>query len=181
MESFWLLATEAAVEGLEEGGFGLNPDLLSTNLINLVIVIGLLVYAGRGFLGNLLGGRKENIKAAIEEAETRKREAAEQLADQQAKLAQAEAEAKRIRASAEESAKRAREAILAQAQEEIARLRDGAQQELGNEQERVIAELRQRVSALALQKVQAQLAAGLGEEVQQQILENSLQMLGGRR
>ncbi|MBD2100610.1 F0F1 ATP synthase subunit B [Leptolyngbya sp. FACHB-261] len=180
MESFLLLATEAAVEGAEEGGFALNTDILSTNLINLLIIFGLLIYAGRGFLGNILGTRRETIKTAIEEAERRKREAAEQLADQQANLAQAQDEAKRIRAAAEESAQRAKETILAQAQEEIVRLREGAQQEVGNEQERVIAEVRQRVATLALERVQAQLSGGLSEDVQQQLINNSLQMLGGR-
>ncbi|MEM1254426.1 MAG: F0F1 ATP synthase subunit B, partial [Cyanobacteria bacterium P01_H01_bin.21] len=39
METVWLLASE-------EGGFGLNFDILETNLINLVIIIGVLVYFG---------------------------------------------------------------------------------------------------------------------------------------
>ncbi len=180
MDSFWLLARFATEAAAEERGFGFNTDILSTNLINIVIILALLVYAGRGFLGKILGTRLETIKSAIQEAEDRRRAAAEALADQQENLAQAEAEAKRIRAAAEENAQRAREAILAQAQEEIARLREGAQEEEGNEQERVIAELRQRVTALALERVQAQLSSGLSEDVQQQLIENSLQLLGGR-
>ncbi|NJK69970.1 MAG: F0F1 ATP synthase subunit B, partial [Microcoleus sp. SU_5_3] len=42
MGTVLLLATEAS----REGGFGLNFDILETNLINLSIVIGLLFYFG---------------------------------------------------------------------------------------------------------------------------------------
>ena len=37
-----------------EGGFGINLNPLETNLINLVIVIGLLVYFLKGLLGGIL-------------------------------------------------------------------------------------------------------------------------------
>lgn len=33
------------------GGFGINTNLLETNLINLIIVIGVLIWFLRGFLG----------------------------------------------------------------------------------------------------------------------------------
>ncbi|NJK40679.1 MAG: F0F1 ATP synthase subunit B, partial [Acaryochloridaceae cyanobacterium SU_2_1] len=32
----------------EAGGYGLNLDIFEANLVNLVIVMGLLVYLGRG-------------------------------------------------------------------------------------------------------------------------------------
>lgn len=34
------------------GGFGLNTNLLETNLINLAVVIGVLVYFGKGVCAN---------------------------------------------------------------------------------------------------------------------------------
>ena len=37
-----------------EGGFGLNLNLFETNLINLVIVIGVLYWFLKGFLGGIL-------------------------------------------------------------------------------------------------------------------------------
>jgi F-type H+-transporting ATPase subunit b len=42
----------------EEGGFGLNVDILETNLINLVIILGVLFYFGSKFLGKTLSTRK---------------------------------------------------------------------------------------------------------------------------
>jgi F-type H+-transporting ATPase subunit b len=48
-----VLGTEV-VETAEAGGFGLNFDILETNLVNLAIVAGVLIYFGRGFLGKTL-------------------------------------------------------------------------------------------------------------------------------
>lgn len=175
---FSLLGTEAA-EAAEGGGFGLNLDILETNLINLAIVIGILVYFGRGFLGKVLGERRSTIETAIQEAEKRKKDAAAALADEQQKLAQAQAEAAKIRASGEEAAKAAAAAILAKGEEDIRRMRETAAQDLGREQERVIRELRQRVVSLALQRAESQLSSQLDSSKQQQLVDRCVSLLGG--
>lgn len=178
MLTFILLGTAEAAEAAE-GGFGLNFDILETNLINLAIVIGVLVYFGRGFLGNVLSDRRSKIEEAITDAEQRLKKAQESLADQQQKLAQAQAEADKIRRKAEEDAKAAREAILAQAAKDIERLRESAGQDMETARERAIAELRQRVTTMALQQVESQLRSELDEGRQQQLVDRSIALLGG--
>jgi F-type H+-transporting ATPase subunit b len=173
-----LLGAEAA-EVAEEGGFGLNLNILETNLINLAIVVAVLVYFGRGFLGKILGDRRSAIEAAILEAEKKKKEAAAALADEQQKLAQAQSEAAKIRSSAEEAAKSAAAAILKKAEEDIQRMRETASQDMSREQERVIRELRQRVVTLALQKAESELSAQLDPSRQQQLVDRSIAFLGG--
>lgn len=42
MGTLILLATEAVAGHAEEGGFGLNLDILETNIINLAILVGVL-------------------------------------------------------------------------------------------------------------------------------------------
>jgi len=179
METLLLRMTEAIVSEVPEGGVGLNFDLLETNLINLVIIIGVLVYFGRGVLGKSLSDRRTQIETAIQEAEARKQSAAAALADQQQKLAQAQTEAARLRAAAEESAKAAKEAILAQSEQDIQRMREAAVQDLNTQQERIFNELRQRTAALALEQVESRLRSGLGYEAQQQLIDRSIAMLGG--
>ena len=98
---------------LANEGVGINFDILETNLINLAIVLGVLFFFGKGFLGNLLGSRKADIEAAISKAESRQAEAAASLAEQQKKLAAAQEEAKSIVAKARESSVRVKEDILA--------------------------------------------------------------------
>ncbi len=170
-----LLATEA-----HSGGFGLNFNVFEANLINLTLLVGVLVYFGRGFLGNVLQSRRSRIEEAIAEVEEKQKKAAEALADQQQKLAQAQAEAERIRKAAQENAKAVKEAIAAQSAQDIQRLKETAAQDLNSEQERAIAELKQRIAALALQKVEAQLKECLNESDQQQLIDRSIAQLGGK-
>ncbi len=178
-----LLAIAADVgelpEAAEGGGFGLDFNLLDTNLINLVIIIGVLIYFGRGFLGKTLSERRNGIASAITEAETRKKEAASVLAKQQQNLAQAQAEATRIRSEAEVSATAARDAILAQAEQDVERMKAAADQDVASQQQRIVNELRQRVAALAMQQVEARLRSDLGETAQQTLIDRGIATLGG--
>ena len=178
LENFLLLAAEAHEAG-GEGGFGLNFDILETNLINLAILIGVLIYFGRKFLSQVMTERRSRIEQAIKEAEQRQRDAAAALADQQQKLAQAQAEAAKIRSSAEQTAQASKESILAQAAKDVENLKKTAAQDLNTERERAIADLRQRVAAMAMQKVESQLRSVLDESAQQQLIDRSIASVGG--
>ncbi|MCY7282275.1 MAG: F0F1 ATP synthase subunit B [Cyanobacteria bacterium CAN_BIN43] len=163
----------------EEAGFGLNLNILDTNLINLAIVVGVVVYLARNFLSKTLLERRSQIEIAITDAEKRKKEASSALAAQQQKLAQAKTEATRIKADAEASAQAARAEIMAQSAQDIERLKASAAQDLNSQQERVMTELRQRVAALAMEKVEAQLNSGLSADTQKQLVDRSIAMMGG--
>ncbi len=169
----------ASASGLlaTEGGFGLSFDLLDSNIVNLAIVIGILVYFGRGFLGNMLTQRRSDIETAIAEAETRQANAAQALAEQQQKLAQAQQEAERIVAAAQETAAKVKADILAKSERDVARMREDASRDTAAEQERVIAQLRQRAVAMALTRVDAQLREQLDEGRQGDLIDRSLALL----
>ncbi len=174
IRNFVLLASEAG----EHSGFGINSDILETNLINLVIVIGLLIYAGRGFLGKILSARLESIQSAIADAEKRQKDASDKLTLQQQKLAQAKTEADNLRKQAEADANKAADSILATIDADIARLREAADQEIATEQERVIVQLRQQVAEKALSSVQSYFDRGLSEDVQIELIDRSIALLG---
>jgi len=186
MGTFLLLATAGSAAASElaeaagEGGFGLNFDILETNLINLAIIIFVLFYFGRKFLGRILTERRSTIETAIQEAEKRQRDAASALAAQQQKLAQAQAEAERIRATAHKNAEVAKEEILAQSLKDVERMRAAAVQDTNTERERAITELRQRAAALAVQRVEAQIGSYLNNDSQHQLIDRSIAMLGGQ-
>lgn len=169
----------AAVEEAEASGFGFNPDILDTNIVNLAIVLGLLVYIGKKFFGKILADRKTGIEADLKDVEQANQEAETALSEQKQNLAQAKAEAERILASAHTTAQASRQAILAQAEEDVKRMRASAEQDLNAEQERVIAQLRQRVITLALEKAEANLPKRLDEPAQRNLVDRSLTMLGG--
>jgi F-type H+-transporting ATPase subunit b len=163
----------------EEGGFGLNVDILETNLINLVIIIGVLFYFGSKFLGKTLSTRKAEIEEAIVEAEQRKKDAAAALAEQQQKLAQAKQEAQKILADADQAAMRAKDAILAQAQADVERMKATAQQDLSSQQARVRRELQQQIAAMAVQRSEAELPNRLNDDLQRRLIDSSIALLQG--
>lgn len=185
MGTLLLLATEASAvhselaESGAEGGFGLNIDILETNIINIAILVGVLFYFGRKVISNILNERRLKIEVEIKEAEQRATEAAAALSDAQQKLTQSQAEAQKIRQTAEENAQAAKEAILARSVQDIQRLKETAVQDLNTETERAIASLRQQVVAMALEKVEAQLQSGVDNAAQQQLIERSIALLGG--
>ncbi|MEO1294592.1 MAG: F0F1 ATP synthase subunit B [Cyanobacteria bacterium J06636_16] len=171
MTSVWLLANAA-------GGFGFNFDILETNLINLVIVIGVLIYFGRKFLGNTLTSRRAAIEEAIKDAESRQRKATAALAEQQQNLAQAQFKAKEIVATAKQNAAKVREDILAQAQADIERMQAAAQQDMSSQEERVMRELRQRIAELAITRVENELPSRLNADIQSSLIDKSISLLG---
>ncbi|CCH67416.1 ATP synthase B chain [Richelia intracellularis HH01] len=173
MGTVLLLATES------EGGFGLNLDILETNIVNLGLLIGILFYFGRNVLTNTLSERRSKIEKTIVEAETKAKEAAITLSEVQQKLTQAQAEAKQLIATAEDNAKAIRESILVQAEEDVKRLEETAARDLNAERDRAIAQLRQQVVAMSLQKVESELQVGVAEETQQKLIDSSIVLLGG--
>ena len=170
-----LLAAEAS--GIEESGFGLNLDLLDTNLINLVIIIGVLIVFGRKFLGETLSSRRSQIQAEIQDAEERKQKAASELASQQQKLAQAQA--KKLIEDANTRAEAAKAAILVQADADIERLNAEAQKDVSSQQDKIAAELRQYVAERALVAAESLCRSELNDASQQQLIDRSISMLGG--
>jgi len=183
MGNILLLAAEAVnsemAEGAAEGGFGLNLDILETNLINLVILIGILFYFGRKVLTNILNERRSGIESVIQDAEGRLREAQTALAKAQGQLTQAQQEAQRITQVAEQNAQAAKEAILVKANLDVARLKETAASDLNAELEKAISQLRQKVVLQALQKVEAQLKGGISADAQQILIDRSIAQLGG--
>jgi F-type H+-transporting ATPase subunit b len=174
IQNFFLLAVESK-------GFGLNPDILQTNLINIVIILVVMVYFGRGIVGKILRQRLSAIETAIKDAESRKANALEQLSVQQQKLAQTQAECDRLLSKANQDAQVAKAAILSTVAEDIARLKAAAQREISTEQERAIAQVREQVVAKSLAQVNEYFNRGLSDHVQTQLVDRSLDLLNANR
>ena len=85
MENFNQIFTLLA----EEESISLNLDILETGLLNILALVGILIYAGRDFLGSLLEERKTNIVKAVQDAEDRLDEAQKRLIEAQKQLDQA--------------------------------------------------------------------------------------------
>ena len=162
-----------------EGGFGLNLDILDTNLINLTLLVGILFYYGKPLVSNILEERKSKIVEQIQAVEQKQKQAEVTLAQEQKKLEEAKTTAAKIRSDAKTNAQKARETILAQGEKEVARLKEMAGKDLSSEQERAIASLRERVVALALEKARTDMGGRLNDEAQRKLIDSSIAKLGG--
>ena len=67
----------------------LNSDIFETGLINILAVIGILIYTGKDFLGSLLEERKTMIVKGIQDTEDRLNEAQKRFDEAQKQLNQA--------------------------------------------------------------------------------------------
>ena len=162
-----------------EGGFGLNLDILETNLVNLLILVGVLYFYGSKIVGDILSERREKIAKQLAEVEERKQQAVATLAQEEKKLAEAKQTAAKIVEDAKANADKAKATILAEGEKEVARLKATAAADLSSEEARAIAELKQRVTLLALEKVESQLPGMLDDSAQTKLIDRSIAQLGG--
>jgi len=85
MENFDQIFTLLA----EHEGIGLNTDILETGLLNILTLVGILIFTGRDFLGSLLEERKTTIVQSVQDAEDRLNEAQKRLNEAKKQLDQA--------------------------------------------------------------------------------------------
>ena len=85
MENFDQIFTLLA----EDEGIGLNTDILETGLLNILALLGILIFAGKDFLGSLLEERKTTIVKGVQDAEDRLNEAQKRLNEAEKQLNQA--------------------------------------------------------------------------------------------
>ena len=172
----WLLLAAETAEG-EARGFSLNLNILETNLLNIFLVLGLLIYLGRGYLRRVLGERRAELENSIVAVEDRGREAEQQLVSARQNLSQAQAQAQQILAEARVNAERLRSQILDQAQGDIERVREGFEQDLQSEQQRMVAQVRLKIVGDALTRLQQRLPGDLNPDTQSRLLDKSIQLL----
>jgi len=160
------------------GGFGLNLNPLETNLINLVIVIGVLVWFLRGFLGGILERRRQAILADLSEAERRLQSATAALTQAQQDLAAARQKAEQIRQEGQTRAHAVRVESQQRTIEEMARLKEDATADLKAEASRVTALLRREAARQAIEQALSALPGKLDETAQARLIDQSIQTLG---
>ena len=160
-----------------EGGFAINLNPLETNLINLVIVIGVLVYFLRGFLGGILDRRRQSILKELEDAESRLKKANADLSKAQADLGSAKEKAERIRADGKARAEAIRIDGEKRTIEAMAALKQEALADLNAEGARLTEQLRREAALAAIDKVLAELPGRLDSEAQARLIDASINNL----
>nr|YP_011030784.1 ATP synthase CF0 subunit I [Hiya brooksiae]WQT71186.1 ATP synthase CF0 subunit I [Hiya brooksiae] len=140
--SYWTLAAS----------IGLNTNILETNLINLILVLGILFYYGKGVLINFLENRERTILNTIRDAEERHKEATEKLQRARIRLQQAKVKADEIRINGLTQMDKEQRDLVDAADEDLKGLEDSKNYAIRFEKQRAIEQVRQQVSRLASER-----------------------------
>ena len=160
-----------------EGGFGLNLNLFETNLINLVIVIGVLYWFLKGFLGGILERRRQAILKDLEDSEGRLRQATTDLARAQEDLAAAQQKAEKIRSDGKARAEAIRKDGEMRTINAMAAVKQDALADLNAEGARLTEQLRREAALAAIDKVMTELPGHLDQAGQSRLIDASISNL----
>ena len=159
-------------------GFGLNLDLIETNIINLAVVIFGLYKFLPGFLGKILEKRRTTILTDLKDAEARLSQAKNSLSKAKDELASAKQKAEKIRNDCKARAEAIRLDSEKRTVEEMARIKQGAASDLTAEAARVTSQLRKEAAELAIEKALAILPKKLDSSTQDNFLKQSIKNIG---
>nr|WGT92317.1 AtpF [Desmotetra delicata] len=143
------------------GGFGINTNILETNIINLAAVVGIVVSFVGSNLNSLLEDRKTTILKNLQEANQRAIEAQEKLNQARAQLEQAKKKAQEIR---EEGILRATQEInncVTQHELRLARLEEFKQETVQFYQQKALKQAYMYVISKIMTRVRERLNTGL--------------------
>nr|AHA59620.1 ATP synthase CF0 subunit I [Lygodium japonicum] len=162
--------------------FGLNTNILDINLINLVLVLGILFYFGRGVydrlsLINLLENRERTIRNTIRDAEERYEEATEKLRRAKTRLQQAKQKADEIRVTGLTQMEREKRDLVDAADEDLEELEESKNFTIRFEKQRAIEQVRQQVSRLASERAVENLTNRLDNELHLRMIDYHIGLL----
>nr|YP_010855424.1 ATP synthase CF0 subunit I [Guihaia argyrata]YP_010859872.1 ATP synthase CF0 subunit I [Guihaia grossifibrosa]WGM66608.1 ATP synthase CF0 subunit I [Guihaia argyrata]WGM74553.1 ATP synthase CF0 subunit I [Guihaia grossifibrosa] len=160
------------------GSFGFNTDILATNPINLSVVLGVLIFFGKGVLNDLLDNRKQRILSTIRNSEELRRGAIEQLERARTRLRKVEIEADEYRMNGYSEIEREKENLINATCDTLERLENYKNETLHFEQERAINQVRQRVFQQALQGALGTLNSCLNSELHFRTIRANIGILG---
>ena len=147
MENFDQIFTLIANEGIS-----LNTDILETGLINILALLGILIYTGRDFLGSLLEERRTTIVQGVQDAEDRLSEAKKRLAEAQKQLNQATIVISEIKTETVTTKKVLLESDAFQAKKDLTIRFDRALATFRSKERQIFIEIKQQIISLVLQK-----------------------------
>nr|YP_009548998.1 ATP synthase CF0 subunit I [Calciphilopteris ludens]AYW15973.1 ATP synthase CF0 subunit I [Calciphilopteris ludens] len=159
------------------GSIGLNTNIFEINLINLILVLGILLYYGKGVLINLLENRERTISNTIRDAEERHTEAIEKLRRARIRLQQAEVKADEIRVSGLTQMDRERRDLVDAADDDLRGLEDSKNYAIRFEKQRAIEQVRQQVSRLASERALESLNSRLTNELHLRMIDYHIGLL----
>ncbi|GMI77306.1 hypothetical protein like ATCG00130 [Hibiscus trionum] len=158
------------------GSFGVNTDILATNPINLSVVLGVLIFFGKGV--DLLDNRKERILNTIRNSEELREGAIERLEKARARLRKVEMEADQFRVNGYSEIEREKLNLINSTYKILEQLENYKNETIYFEQQRAINQVRQRVLQQALQGALGTLNSSLNNELHLRTISANIGLFG---
>nr|YP_010929697.1 ATP synthase CF0 subunit I [Syzygium megacarpum]WKK48912.1 ATP synthase CF0 subunit I [Syzygium megacarpum] len=163
------------------GSFGFNTDILATNPINLSVVLGVLIFFGKGVLSDLLDNRKQRILNTIRNSEELRGGAIEQLEKARARLRKVEMEAEQFRVNGYSEIEQEKLNLINSTYKILEQLENYKNETIHFEQQRAINQVRQRVFQQALQGALGTLNSCLNNELHLRTISANIGMFGAMK
>nr|YP_010182124.1 ATP synthase CF0 subunit I [Primula duclouxii]QVD46206.1 ATP synthase CF0 subunit I [Primula duclouxii] len=160
------------------GSFGFNTDILATNPINLTVVLGVLIFFGKGVLSDLLDNRKQRILNTIRNSEELREGAIEQLEKARARLRKVEMEADEFRVNGYSEIEREKLNLINSTYKTLEQLENYKNETIHFEQQSAIHEVRQQVFQQALEGALGTLNSCLNNELHLRTISANIGMFG---
>jgi len=136
----------------EEEGIGLNPDILETGLINILALVGILIYTGKDFLGSVLEERKTTIVQNVQDAEDRLSEAQKRLTEAQKQLNQASVVISNIKTETLVTKKKMLEADTLETRNDLKFRFERAVLAFKSKERQIFFEIKEQITSLVLER-----------------------------
>nr|YP_009739491.1 ATP synthase CF0 subunit I [Aster hypoleucus]QIC20401.1 ATP synthase CF0 subunit I [Aster hypoleucus] len=163
------------------GSFGFNTDILATNLINLSVVLGVLIFFGKGVLSDLLDNRKQRILNTIRNSEELREGAIDQLEKARARLRKVEIEADQFRVNGYSEIEREKLNLIDSIYKTLEQLENYKNETIIFEQQKASNQVRQRVFQQALQGALGTLNSCLNSELHLRTISANIGILGAMK
>nr|YP_009028122.1 ATP synthase CF0 B subunit [Couepia guianensis]AHX80882.1 ATP synthase CF0 B subunit [Couepia guianensis] len=163
------------------GSFGFNTDILATNLINLSVVLGVLIFFGKGVLSDLLDNRKQRILNTIRNSEELRNGTIKRLEEARARLQKVEIEADQFRVNGYSEIEREKWNLINSTYKTLDQLENYKNETIHFEQQRAINKVRQRVFQQALEGALGTLNSCLTNELHLRTISANIGMFGAMK
>nr|YP_010144240.1 ATP synthase CF0 subunit I [Poikilospermum lanceolatum]YP_010420346.1 ATP synthase CF0 subunit I [Poikilospermum cordifolium]YP_010423292.1 ATP synthase CF0 subunit I [Urera capitata]YP_010423712.1 ATP synthase CF0 subunit I [Poikilospermum naucleiflorum]USG98020.1 ATP synthase CF0 subunit I [Poikilospermum suaveolens]USG98190.1 ATP synthase CF0 subunit I [Urera sp. W158]QQL92491.1 ATP synthase CF0 subunit I [Poikilospermum lanceolatum]USG53896.1 ATP synthase CF0 subunit I [Poikilospermum len=160
------------------GSFGFNTDIFATNPINLSVVLGVLIFFGKGVLNDLLDNRKQRILKTIRNSEELRGRSLEQLEKARSHLRKVEIEADQFRVNGYSEIEREKLNLINSTYKTLEQLENYKNDTIRFEQQRAINQVRQRVFQQALQGALGTLNSCLNNELHLRTISTNIGVFG---
>ena len=148
MENFDQIFTLLA----EDEGISLNTDILETGLLNILALVGILIFTGKDFLGSLLEERKTTIVKGVQDAEDRLNEAQNRLVEAKKQLEQANIVIGEIKNETTATKKLLLESDAYEAKKDLEIRFDRALATFRSKERQIFLEIKQQIISLVLKR-----------------------------